>query len=117
MPRKGLTGQYAQRAHVVGQIAPAAFLPQKAVFLCARCGGPVAQQIASHHGDSMTGQMAGEDIIAQDILGNAVDQLDHGAGRLLVGQPPHGMNHMHAVRGQIGKLLETGHGKSAPCHV
>ena len=74
-----------------------------------RQGAAVAQMVVAHHRQPLLIEVAGEAVVAADVLGYAVGNLQHGTGRSLR-QPLHGVEPGLAVAGEKGELGEICHG-------
>ena len=74
----------------------------------------MSQMVVPHYRIAVLCEETGKGVVAADMLGNAVDQLDHrlrGAG---FGQPLHRVDLVEAVAGGKSKFLQNSHGKYAP---
>ena len=69
----------------------------------------VAQMVVAHHGDPLLIEIAGKAVVAADMLGYTVGNLQHGTRRSLR-QPLHGVELSLAVAGEKGELGEICHG-------
>ena len=69
----------------------------------------VAQMVVAHHGDPLLIEIAGKAVVAADMLGYTVGNLQHGTRRSLR-QPLHGVELGLAVAGEKGELGEICHG-------
>ena len=111
---KTLSGRRAEGADVVADVPPAVLVGEIAVFLPARGGLAVSQVVVPHHGEAVVRQKPGKGGIAPDVFRDAVDQLDHSAGRAAFGKPLHGVDPVDPVTGGKGKFSARGHSIAAP---
>ena len=123
---KTLSGRRAEGTDVVADVPPAVLVGEIAVFLPARGGlaesqtgrvlaaFAVSQVVVPHHGEAVVRQKPGKGGIAPDVFRDAVDQLDHSAGRAAFGKPLHGVDPVDPVTGGKGKFSARGHSIAAP---
>ena len=100
--------QVVELVHVLHHIVPAVILGEKAQILGSGNGLAVAQMVVAHHKNAVLGKKSGKIVIAVNILGNAVGDLQNGPGGP-VGPTLTGMDMVFAGAGCKSKITETWH--------
>ena len=100
--------QIVELVHVLHHMAPALIVGKKAQILGDGDGFAVAQMVVAYHKDAVLGKEKGKIVVAVDILGNAVGDLQYGSGRS-VGHALPGVDMVFACAGCKSKITETWH--------
>ena len=103
-----------QHVDVVHHGVPRVALPKVDGGAALRQGAAVAQMVVAHHGDAQLVEIAGEGVIAGDVLRHTVTDLQHGADAAALRLPAHAVELRFPIGGQESESGDIRHGNPAP---